>query len=71
MTKETIKIKRHSNVYCPDCNELILSAFILRHNTNNTFMEQTIYPNYCPICGQHLISIIDRFKEEENASKYR
>ena len=68
MNKEGVMTERHSNVYCPNCAEIILSAFILRRDTNNTFMEQTIYPNYCPICGQHLISIIDRFKEEENAS---
>jgi len=68
MNKEGVMTERHPNVYCPNCVEIILSASILRHDTNNTFMEQTIYPNYCPICGQHLISIIDRFKEEENAS---
>lgn len=55
MAKETIKIKKHPNVYCPDCNELIFSASILRHTMDGAPTEQIIYPNCCPICGQRLV----------------
>ena len=57
MIKETIKIKKHPNVYCPDCNELIFSASILRHAMDGAPTEQIIYPNCCPIRGQRLVPI--------------
>ena len=55
MNKETIKIKKHPNVYCPDCNEVIFSATILRHELDGSPVDQIIYPTHCPICGQRLV----------------
>ena len=50
-----IKVQKHSNIYCKACDELIFTATILRHETNGAPVEQTIYPEYCPICGAKLI----------------
>ena len=50
----SIKIQPHENIYCPHCDEIVFTATILRHETNGSPAEQTIYPEFCPICGTKL-----------------
>ena len=42
------------NSYCPKCDEYIITASILRHDTHSRPTEQTINPEYCPLCGTKL-----------------
>ena len=39
---------------CPRCNEVILSATVLRRDTSSKPTEQQIYPQFCPVCGAEL-----------------
>lgn len=48
---------------CQNCSEVILSVFILRHDTSNRPVEQQVYPTFCPLCGAKLIRKQTKMKE--------
>jgi len=49
-----MKVEKHSNIWCPKCDEIIFNANILRYDTHGNPVDQLIYPEYCPICGYKL-----------------
>lgn len=42
-------------VICSNCNEVILSLTVLRHDTSSRPVAQEMMPKYCPFCACHII----------------
>ena len=42
-------------VICSNCNEVILSLTVLRHDTSNRPVAQEMMPKYCPFCACRII----------------
>ena len=51
--KERVKA-RHGDVHCAACDEIVMAATVLRHDVSGAPVEQTIFPRYCPVCGNIL-----------------
>lgn len=42
-------------VICSNCDEVILSLTVLRHDTSSRPVEQEMTPKYCPFCACRII----------------
>lgn len=60
--------------YCPNCEQIILQATVLRYNTSDRPVEMDIPVLFCPNCGAETVNlskiakVAEKVKENEETS---
>lgn len=60
--------------YCPNCEQIILRATVLRYNTSDRPVEMDIPVLFCPNCGAETVNlskiakVAEKVKENEETS---
>ena len=59
---------QHFPIYCKECDELIFSIEVLRHNTSNEPVFSKNYNiKYCPFCGAK-IKVGGKYSDRDRSS---